>query len=66
MAFDDWLTLWVNGKTIGPTDIIKGVRQRPSRWIFVQGKNTIQIKLNNFDDQEHSAWDNNCAVEEDD
>lgn len=65
LAFDDWLTLWVNGEKIGTRRHDQGFDIASFPVVLASGTNTIQVKLSNFDNQEYRLWAFNCTVEED-
>jgi hypothetical protein len=65
LAFDDWLTLWVNGEKIGTRRHDLGYEIADFPVQLRSGENTIQIKLSNFDNQEHRLWAFSCAVVDD-
>ncbi len=64
LAFDDWLTLWVNGEKIATRRHDLGYAMAIFPVNLQAGQNTIQIKLSNFDNQEHRLWAFSCAIED--
>ena len=64
IAFDDWLTLWVNGEKIATHRHDRGFEIANFPVNLREGGNTIQVKLSNFDNQEHRLWAFSFAVEE--
>ena len=64
IAFDDWLTLWVNGEKIATHRHDRGFEIANFPVDLREGENTIQVKLSNFDNQEHRLWAFSFAVEE--
>ena len=63
MAFDDWLTLWVNGEKIATRRHDRGFEIANFPVNLREGENTVQVKLSNFDNQEHRLWAFSFAVE---
>lgn len=63
LAFDDWLTLWVNGDKIGTHRHDQGYEIAHFPIELLEGENIIQLKLSNFDNQEHRLWAFSCLIE---
>ena len=61
-AFDDWFTLWVNGKKIDTRQHDHGFEAASFAVDLRPGENEIQVKLSNFDNQEYRLWAFSCAV----
>ena len=64
LAFDDWLTLWINGRKITTLRHEKGFEIARIPVTLEKGENTIQIKLNNTDNREFRLWAMSCVVED--
>ena len=64
MAFDDWLTLWINGEKMATRRHDRGYEIAKFPVNLRAGENTIQLKLSNFDNQEHRLWAFSCALEQ--
>jgi hypothetical protein len=63
LAFDDWLTLWVNGRKITTLRHDRGFDIARVPVTLEKGQNTIRIKLNNTANRENFLWAFNAAVE---
>ena len=61
VAFDDWMTLWVNGAKISTIRHDKGFEIAHVPVSLKKGDNRIQIKLNNANNREYRLWAFNCA-----
>ena len=64
LAFDDWLTLWVNGEKVATRRHDRGFEIGYFPVNLRAGDNIIQVKLSNFDNQEYRLWAFSCAVEQ--
>ena len=64
LAFNDWLSLWVNGEKIGTRRHDRGLEIDSFLVTLRKGANIIQLKLSNFDNQEHRLWAFSCAIED--
>ena len=63
LAFDDWLSLWVNGRKLATLRHDSGFAVARVRVSLRRGENELQIKLNNTDNREYRLWAFHCAVE---
>lgn len=63
LAFDDWLTLWVNGRKIKTFRHDRGFDIARIPVALEKGENTLRIKLNNDANRQNYLWAFNCAVE---
>jgi len=63
LAFDDWMSLWLNDRKITTLRHDKGFAISRIPVTLEKGENKIQIKLNNTDNREYRLWAFHCAVE---
>lgn len=63
LAFDDWLTLWINDLKVTTLRHEKGFAIARIPVELKKGENVIRIKLNNMNNREYRLWAFHCAVE---
>jgi hypothetical protein len=64
LGFDDWLTVWVNGKRLATLRHDAGLKPASIPARLRKGANELLIKLSNLENTNHGLWAFSCTIEE--